>query len=201
MLSQRAAPGDLEQLRAVLTAFADLPREEWEAFASRVERRSLDKGRFLVRQDRFAPDIWFLLSGLVRIFRREGRREVTLGFDCEGRWVGAYDSFLTGEPARCSVVALEPCTLLEVPGTLLRELPRRHPCWQELTVRLQERQLLQRIDKELRIRTRTPAQRYGDLVRSRSYLVQRVPQYLLASYLGIAPETLSRIRARMHAGS
>ena len=76
-------------------------------------------------------------------------------------------------------------------------LATRHAVWRELSLRIAERELAHKIDKELRIRTLTPEQRYTELVRSNSYLVHRVPQYHLASYLGIAPETLSRIRARM----
>jgi CRP-like cAMP-binding protein len=58
---------------------------------------------------------------------------------------------------------------------------------------------VKRTDKELRIRTQSAEERYAELVRTRSFLVARVPQYHLASDLGIAPETLSRIRARLGA--
>ena len=123
-------------------------------------------------------------------------REVTLGFDCEGRFVGAYDAYVRREPASVALEALEPCVVLRFERALLEELDARHECWRELSRRVAEEQLVRRMEKELRQRTRTSAERYAELVRSDSFLVRRVPQYHLASFLGVAPETLSRIRAR-----
>jgi CRP-like cAMP-binding protein len=190
---------ELESLLRVFGALAPLPAAEAAHLCRGATLLALPRGTQLLREGEPVDWLGFLASGLVRIFRRAGEREVTLGFDCEARLVGAFDAFVTRAPARYGLETLEPSCLVRFERAWLEGLEARHPCWRELFRRIAERELVHKIDKELRIRTRTPEQRYAELVRAGSFLVRRVPQYHLASFLGIAPETLSRIRARMDA--
>ena len=188
---------ELSALRRALAELAPIPEAEWTHARAGVALVEVPRGALFLRQGEAVNWLGFLTRGLVRIFRQTGAREVTLGFDCEERFVGAYDAYVARAPARYALEALEPSQLVRFERARLDELEARHACWREVFRRLTERQLVRRIDKELRIRTRTSAERYAELVRSDSYLVRRVPQYHLASFLGIAPETLSRLRARM----
>jgi CRP-like cAMP-binding protein len=192
---------DLAAVRRAFAALAAIPDDEWRFLEERVALREVPKGSMLLREGERVDWLGYLTRGLVRIVRRAGGREVTLGFDCEDRFVGAYDAYVTRAPARYGIEALEPSRLARFERGLLDALERRHDCWRELFRRIAERELVRKLDKELRIRTRTSEERYAELVRTGSYLVRRVPQYHLASFLGIAPETLSRIRARMGSGS
>ena len=191
---------DGQDLAAVRRAFAPLstiPDDEWRFLEERAVLRQVPKGSALLREGELVDWLGYLTRGLVRIVRRVGGREVTLGFDCEERFVGAYDAYVTRTPARYGIEALEPSRCVRFERGLLDALEGRHACWRELFRRIAERELVRKLDKELRIRTRTSEERYAELVRRGSYLVRRVPQYHMASFLGIAPETLSRIRARM----
>ena len=188
---------ELLSLRCAFDAIAPLPAAEWEFCRAHATVRDFARGEPLVRQGERVDWLGFLLSGLVRYYRLEDGREVTLGFDREERFVGAFDAYTSRQPARYSIHALEPGRVVRFDRNLFDQLAARHAIWRELSMRIAERQLAHRIDKELRIRTLSAEERYTELVRSDSYLVHRVPQYQLASYLGIAPETLSRIRARM----
>ena len=198
------APMDTHDLSSVRLAFSTLvtiPDDEWRFLAARVVVQEVPKGGVLLREGELVDWLGYLTRGLVRIARLAGGHEVTLGFDCEDRFIGAYDAYVTRTPARYGLEALEPSRLVRFERALLDDLNRRHACWRELFRRVAERELVRKIDKELRIRTRSSEERYAELVRTGSYLVRRVPQYHLASFLGIAPETLSRIRARMGSGS
>lgn len=188
---------ELRTFRRACAALAPIPDEEWSFFSHRIVPRTVPRGAWLLRQGEPVEWLGFLARGLVRLSHRAGEREVTLGFDCEDRFVGAYDAYRRRTPASFAIEALEPCVLLRFERALLDELEARHACWRELGLRIVEQVLLNKIDKELRIRTRTAEERYVELVRRGSFLARRVPQYHLASFLGIAPETLSRIRARL----
>jgi len=188
---------ELSALRRAFDALTSIPDAEWAHASQGAVLQELPRGAALLHQGEPVEWLGYLARGLIRIHRLAAEREVTLGFDCEGRFVGAYDAFVTRTPAQYALQALEPSLVVRFARAQLAELQARHPCWRELFGRIVERQLLHKIDKELRIRTRTPEERYAELLRTGSYLVRRVPQYHLASFLGIAPETLSRIRARM----
>ncbi|MSR61620.1 MAG: Crp/Fnr family transcriptional regulator [Planctomycetes bacterium] len=192
---------ELTALHRAFAALAPIPDGEWIYLSARVEFRDVPRGATLLREGESVEWLGFLTRGLVRIFLTLEEREVTLGFDCEERFVGAYDAYRARTRARYGIEALEASTLVRFERALLEELEARHAAWRELFRRLVERELAHKIDKELRIRARSAEERYAELVATNSYLVRRVPQYHLASYLGIAPETLSRIRARMGSGS
>jgi CRP-like cAMP-binding protein len=187
---------DLSAFLRALRALAPLPEEATGILLSCVERRTLTRGDFLVRQGETVDWLGFLTRGLVRTFRHQGANEVTLGFSCEERFVGAFDAFVTHSAVGYSIQALEDGMLMRIRRDDIERLNRKVAGWAELSNALLEHLLARRVDKELRIRTRTPEERYLELLRSDSYLVRRVPQYLLASFLGITPEALGRIRAR-----
>jgi CRP-like cAMP-binding protein len=135
----------------------------------------------------------------LRNFRRVEDREVNLAFDCEGSYVGAYDAYTRRARSQYGIEALEPSRIVRFDRRAHETLAKGRPCWRELFQRITESELARKIEGEVQKRSMTIEQRYAELERKRSFLVRRVPQYHLASYLGIAPETLSRIRARMGA--
>jgi CRP-like cAMP-binding protein len=191
----------VRRLEEALVALAPPARAAARLLEELAEARPVHRGDFLVRQGQRVDWLGFLSRGLVRLFQHRGEREITLGFDCEDRFVGAFDAFVSRAAARYSIQALEDGELVRIDRRGFERLHAEAPGWPEVMAALLEHPLERKIDKELRIRTQTPEERYAALVRSNSYLVRRVPQYLLASYLGIAPETLSRIRARGNAVS
>ena len=184
-------------LRAAFAELADIPASEWQHFWNHVRERHFDRREHLFRQGRREPSIRYIVSGLVRLYYHEDGREVVRGFDYECRFVTAYESVLTGGPATFSAQAIEPTRTLGFSGDLLARLYERHPCWDRVGRRILESQWLRTIDKERRFRVYTPEQHYRLLLARRSPLIERVPLNQLASFLQIAPETLSRIRARV----
>jgi CRP-like cAMP-binding protein len=189
----------VERIRALHGEFADLPAGEWAAFAARLRPRRCARGQSLLRQGEACDWIAFLLRGAVRLVCRDGDRAVILGFDFEDRFIGDYASFLTGAGSAFAIECLEDCELVLLSRADLQALYDRHPCWQRVGRQLAERQYVRRSLKEQQIRLLSPTERYQQIVADKPYLVRRVPLRELASFLGVAPETLSRIRRRLAA--
>jgi len=141
--------------------------------------------------------VHFIVSGLVRLYYNREGRELVRGFDYENRWVTAYESVLTGEPAMFSIETLEPTRTLSFTADTLRLMYNRHRCWDRFGRRILEAQWLRQSDKARRFRVYSPEEHYKLLIERRSPIIDRVPLNQLASFLLITPETLSRIRARI----
>jgi CRP-like cAMP-binding protein len=191
------APDSQTRLRTLFDTIADIPAREWDHFWAHVRECRFASGHHLFREGGSAPLIFFVLSGLVRLYHNEDGRELVRGFDYEDRFIADYESVLTGGPASFSVQALEPVHALAFPAALLETLYARHACWDRVGRRMIELQWLRQMDKERRFRLHSAEAHYRALIARRSPLVERVPLNQLASFLRITPETLSRIRARL----
>ena len=160
--------------------------------------RAFAPGERLVREGQHpATRIYFLLEGAVRVYYLTDGAEHTRNFTFEGRFATAYDSVLTGCPARITIEALEPVRTLHFDGALLAAMYRRHPIWEHMGRRIAERIWLEKEDKEHRLRVYSAEEHYRLLIERGWQGLERVPLRHVASYLGVTPETLSRIRARM----
>lgn len=182
-------------LLSALQAWAQIPPAEVEFFTQRLQPGWWPRGTMLVRAGDHCDRVHFIVAGLVRLFWPVGDREVNVGFDAEGRFVTAYDAFLSGTPSDVTIAAIEDTSTLWFDAATLRLLYARHACWERVGRRVAETLCMQRMAKERSIRTQSARERYASLVRDKPVLATRVPLYHLASYLGVAPETLSRIRA------
>ena len=193
----RSDPADV--LRAVFSALADVPDGEWQYFRAHVRERQFRPRDHLVREGQTHSHLFYIVNGLVRNYHNDEDGELVRGFDFEGRFAGVYECALTAAASTMSVQALERTQTLAFPGVVLEQLYERHPCWDRIGRKLLEEQWKRRQDKEMRFRVYTAEEHYRLLIERRSPLIDRVPLRHLASYMRIAPETLSRIRARLRA--
>jgi CRP-like cAMP-binding protein len=160
--------------------------------------RTLRKKEILLPAGEVSVHMRFVAKGCLRsYYLDEKAQEHTLQFGIEGWWVNDLISYLTGQPATHFVQAIEPSTVWQVHRDTLEKLFGQAPIMERFFrlkiqggyVALQERtvQAMSRPAEERYLAFRT---RYREIE-------QRVPQYMVASYLGITPEFLSAIRARM----
>ena len=183
-------------LRARLAVLAEPPQEEWRFFASHLRAARVAKGEILLREGEVERRVRFVVRGVFRLFRASGEREVNLGFDGPGRFLAAYDSLVAGRRSLFGIQALTAAELVVFDGALLETLYARHAAWERIGRRLTEEQYANKVRKEGEARTLAPLARYERLLRRAGPWIREVPQYQMASFLGVAPETWSRMRAR-----
>lgn len=185
------------QLRTAIKKFVSLPDDEWDIFASELREKRLSRNAFLFRNDERVDKIYFVCKGLLRVFySNENGAEINRDFIAENRFITCGLSFYRLTPCNYDVRALEDTHLLCFSRGTIEKLYERHKCWERLGRLVAEQNYIEKELKEARFRQLTPEEHYLKIIAEKPVLVKRIPLYHLASYLGITPETLSRIRRR-----
>ncbi|PIE87182.1 MAG: cyclic nucleotide-binding protein [Bacteroidetes bacterium] len=187
----------MEQLIKHLQPYISLNEQEIELLHNAVERRSYAKNETIFTEGKVAHDIYFVTHGCARLFYNVDGMDKTAFFYTEGQFICAGESYTYGVPAIENYQAVEETELLifskEKTEILLREVPRL-----EIIARIATENELITCQKVIAsFVTKSAEERYIDLLNTQGELFQRVPQQYIASFLGVSPETLSRIKARV----
>jgi len=188
----------LHPLRAHLHRFVTLADEEWAPLAAALRPVHLVRGDYFITAGQHQPHIAFVLRGACRVYcvRPDGEERTTYFF-FEDHLMADYTSCLTGQPSHFSIQALVDTELLVFDYAVLQQLYRTWPVYERFGRLVAEYLLVGTGERLLDLLLRTPAERYADLLASGKHkIIERIPQHLIANYLGITAVSLSRIRAR-----
>lgn len=186
----------VDRILAFLGQFVTLGEAERQLVRqlTRIERYS--RGALLLAEGQPARENWLVVQGCVRVFRTVDGAERTVAFHTEFH-PAIPPTYGTDAPSPVTFECLEDV----VASAATQEEEARgfaeNPAFESLCRTMGEVLMARLQEAHVDVLTRKPEQRYLDLVASRPDLLQRVPQYHIASFLGIQPETLSRIRKRL----
>ena len=169
----------------------------------RVRHQSLKKGEHALRAGSVVKDVFFVHQGLLRYYFNDpgdGGVERTGQFFDDGMVVTDAESFLTQTPGDQSFQALEPTSIVVIPRAALFDGYDSDHGIERFGRLMLEEALIGSQRRAGRLLNLQPEERYRVFVQSRPEVARRVPQYLIASYLGLTPESLSRIRRRIAEG-
>jgi CRP-like cAMP-binding protein len=174
-----------------------LSSEETRAIQASMVIKTFPKGEVLLHEGHISTEAYFVLEGCIRQYSVVDGEEKTSNFFTEGQWALSLQSFSQKIPARHSFVCAEETTV--VVGTEQREndLYKQFPRFETISRKVMETVLAEQQERMASYIADTPEQRYMKLIESRPDIFQRVPQYQIASYIGVQPESLSRIRKRI----
>lgn len=173
----------------------NLTDEEAEVFSNSFKEVKIKKRQFIVQPNFVAKHRNYVLKGAFRAYVVDDNgQDSTIAFAIEDWWITDYNSYILQNPATMFVVALEDSTILEIAYEKEQTLKQENHKFETFFRIRAERTaafMQQRIISNL---TQTAEERYENFINKYPEIVQRVPQYALASYLGMTTEFLSRIR-------
>ncbi len=177
----------------------ELTKEEKELSGSFFIPKKMRKKQWLLQEGDVCKYVAFVEKGLLRSFtiNDKGHEHITQ-FAFEGWWIADQVSFLTGEPSEHNIEALEDCELLLLTKLAEDKMLEKIPKLERYFRILLQNSLIATQKRLVSSLSQSAEERYSDLIKAcPDTLPQRIPQHMMASYLGITPETLSRIRRQM----
>lgn len=181
----------------VVSQFVDLSNKEKEILESAFAYREIPKKFILTKQGEVATELYFVNKGLIRLYYTKNNEEITGFIFKENLFASSYDSFLRQTPGIQTLESLEPCELLVLSKDKLDELYLTLPKMNILTRKVAEQRFINSQQILSSFLLESPEERYKRFIQQHKDLIQRVPLNIIASFLGITPVSLSRIRKRM----
>lgn len=181
----------LKQLNQIIT----LSQPEQQQITDAFRPLKLTKGEYWLQQGMVCNQVAFLHSGKLRVhYLEQTGQEITCYFFTEGNFISSYTSFLTQTPSVESISAIEPCELWVIQKnnleTLSSAIPSLH-IWRRIVAENLFIEMEKRISK---LQSKTASERYELLIKENPDIALTVPLQYTASFLGITPQHLSRLR-------
>lgn len=187
-----------ELLQQKITEVVSISDEDFEFCKTLFQPKKLRKKRFILGEGDVCKYTIFLEKGLLRSFKVDEKgAEHVLQFSLEGWWCADLYSFFTGLPSNYNIEALEDCELLLITKPSWDILLERVPALERYFRILIQNNLIVTQRRLMGSFSETAEEKYNNLIQAFPDILQRVPQHMIASYIGISRETLSRIRGQM----
>ena len=188
----------LSSLVDAMNFVGDIPEEELRKALKRTRFITVKKDGYFLQAGEVPRRIGFLKSGLMRLFYIDlNGVEVNKHFCLENTLAISYSAFLQQTESKFFIQALEDSRLLTIDYDTYHELLDGHICWQIVARKLAEMVFILKEKREAELLLDDAQERYQQLLADYPDLERRIAQYHVASYLGITPESLSRIRSNL----
>ncbi|MGG6230384.1 Crp/Fnr family transcriptional regulator [Tenacibaculum sp. SDUM215027] len=187
----------MEQIRKYFETFSFLNDQEWHYFSSKLQHQTFQKKEIVLSKGATENYLSFVENGILRLFIPKIENDVTFGFVFKNSFISAYDSFLTQTSCGYSIETLAPTSLWRLSFDDLEDIYKNTSIGNEIGRKNAENLFLLKSKRELSLLSNTPEERYLNLFHERPELIQQIPLKYIASYIGITPQALSRIRKRI----
>jgi CRP-like cAMP-binding protein len=174
-----------------------ISKEEADAIAGTMVIKHYKKGVVLLKEGHISSEAYFVLEGCVRQYFVVDGEEKTANFFTEDQWVISLNSFSNNLPSNHYMACSTDCFLVVGNREKEEDLYHRFPKLETVSRKVMEKVFTEQQELMASYSTDTPEQRYLKLLKSRPNLFQQIPQYQIASYIGVKPESLSRIKKRV----
>ena len=188
-----------EIFRNFIAHFDFLTQEEKNTIVEHTVLKAFDRGTVLLQAGEVSKSCYAVMKGCVREYLIKDGVELTTAFFTEGQPVNSFSSYTNQKPSLHYLECSEDCILTVGNASLVDEMCERIPRLTQFLKEEVERDAGELQERMARFMTSSPEERFEDLQKNNPGLLNRVPQHQIASYLGVTPESLSRIKKRVQA--
>lgn len=183
-------------LKTFISQYVTLPETELEAITARFNNKTVKKNDYLLRPGDTCKDLVFVQKGCLRLYYLKDDIEVSVWFAFQHSSAIEIYSFISGNPTNYFIQAIEDSEVLYLPKTELDKLYKTQPEMYVMMKNFWEDVILNLITRFTALQTDSAEKRYLDLLNKPAYL-ETIPQKYLASFIGVTPTSLSRIRKQI----
>ncbi len=187
----------IDIVKSYISNYVSLNDQEFSFLTGLFELRHFEKKEKLVEEGEVEKYLNFILQGLARKYFIRKNEEMVMQFSRENEIICCYDSYMSGEPSNFSVDALEQLVVVSITLENVERLYEFSPKMERLGRLIATQEYLKKEKFEYNRVRLTSQERFINFIRNNGYLLQRVPQKYLASYLNMKPETFSRLKHLM----
>jgi CRP/FNR family transcriptional regulator, anaerobic regulatory protein len=186
-----------EQIIKRISHLVNLNDSEIASFTNKLLEKKYDKKELILHEGQICKYVYFIRSGCLRYYYNVEGEEKTAQFFFENGWYTDYGSFLTSKPTQQNIETLEKTELLLISADDLQQLYIDIPKFEKFGRIMAENAFLGIRNRNEMLTNQNAEERYLTLVKERPKVFERIPQHYIASYLGIKPPSLSRIRTKL----
>ncbi|OCK51624.1 hypothetical protein BA768_02610 [Chryseobacterium sp. CBo1] len=192
----------MEKLLNIYKSIEGLSQEEALYHVSKFERMTFPKKTLLLKEGTVEDYLYFIDKGIIRFFVNkvhptEPSKEITFSFIAENMFCSAYDSFITRKPCAYNVKTVQETVVYRIHHDDLQELYERSKVGNYLGRISAENLYVKKTQREISLLMHTAEERYLNLAKAYPKFIQEIPLKHIASYIGITPQALSRIRKQL----
>lgn len=188
----------MEQIRQYFEKAVKLTDKDWEFFSSKLIKQEFPKNHHLLTVGQTEKYLSFIETGIMRFYVPKDENDLTFAFVFRHNFVSGYNSFLTQTPSIYNIETLTKTTLWRLTYSDLQNIYAETEIGNAIGRQASENLFLDKSKRELSLLNETAEQRYLNLFSEQPQLMKEIPLKYIASYIGITPQALSRIRKRIY---
>ncbi len=187
----------MEALKNFIDSMELTNKSGWDFFSSKLKKETYKRKAVLLKMGETENYLSFIQQGAARLYLPKEDNDVTFKFIFEHEFVTAYDSFLTQKPSVYQIETMMETSLLRISYEDLQEVYDKTEKGNLIGRKIAETLFMKKAQRELSLLNQTAEERYLDLFSNHPRLLKEIPLKHIASYIGVTPQALSRIRKRI----
>jgi CRP-like cAMP-binding protein len=188
---------NITSIKNVTNAIVPIEPEAWRDYEQYFSVRTLKKNEVLWSDKDVCKHIIFINKGLLKYYYYNDDKEIIGQFIFENQYYTDYYSFISQNPCAVNHSALEETEIIMIPRPAIYSLYDKHKSFERLGRLIAEQNFIVSMKTQLKLKSLSPEEKYLNLITERPKVVERVPLNMIASYLNMTPEHLSRIRKKL----